>query len=304
MSQETHPPICDYEGSDYQTRFWDKGGRQYEDRCEAIALQRLLPKEGHLLLELGAGAGRNTSRYNGFDRVVLLDYSRTQLRQAQEHLGYSDRYVYVAADIYRLPFVEDLFDTATMIRVIHHMADAPAALRQVHSVLQPGGVFILEFANKQNWKAILRFLFRKQNWNPFKLEPVEFMPLNFDFHPKAIKNYLRETGFQEDKVLTVSHFRIELLKKIFPTSLLVNLDSIFQWTGSFMRFTPSIFVSAKEIQKKRSIKSLSKDIMAYFKCPHCEHTPLSRTETKILCDNCLQYWKIVDGIIDFRGDKE
>ncbi len=54
------PPVCDYDGSDYQSSFWDKGGREYEDRVEAIALKRLLPQSGHLLLELGAGAGRNT----------------------------------------------------------------------------------------------------------------------------------------------------------------------------------------------------------------------------------------------------
>jgi ubiquinone/menaquinone biosynthesis C-methylase UbiE len=93
------PPVCNYEGSDYQTSFWDQGGREYEDRTEAIALKRLLPTSGRLLLELGAGAGRNTPRYLGFDRVVLLDYSRTQLEQAQQRLGVSDKYIYVAADV-------------------------------------------------------------------------------------------------------------------------------------------------------------------------------------------------------------
>ena len=91
MPAEKRPPVCDYEGSDYQTRFWEAGGREYEDRCEAIALKRLLPKSGKLLLELGAGAGRNTPRYNGFERVVLLDYSRPQLKQAQARLGASSR---------------------------------------------------------------------------------------------------------------------------------------------------------------------------------------------------------------------
>jgi hypothetical protein len=33
-----HPPICDYEGSDYQTSFWEEGERAYEDRVEEIAL--------------------------------------------------------------------------------------------------------------------------------------------------------------------------------------------------------------------------------------------------------------------------
>jgi ubiquinone/menaquinone biosynthesis C-methylase UbiE len=168
MAEEKRPPVCDYEGSDYQTRFWEKGGREYEDRCEAIAIQRLLPQNGSLLLELGAGAGRNTPRYGGYRRVVLLDYSRTQLKQAQARLGRSDRYIY----IYRLPFINSLFDTATMIRVLHHMADAPAALQQISSVLKPGASFILEFANKQNIKAILRYLLHRQQWNPFKPEPV------------------------------------------------------------------------------------------------------------------------------------
>src|SRR5512145_3207345 len=153
------PPVCNYEGSDYQTSFWEKGGREYEDRAEAIALRRMLPKSGKLILELGAGAGRNTPRYAGFERIVVLDYSTTQLAQAQQRLGYSDpqgaapKYIYVAADIYRLPFRSRQFDAATMIRTLHHMADAPRALGQVQNVLQPGAVFILEFANKLNLKS-------------------------------------------------------------------------------------------------------------------------------------------------------
>ena len=64
-------PVCSYEGSDYQASFWEQGNRAYEDGCEAVALKRLLPHEGKRLLELGAGAGRNTPRYAGFDRVVV-----------------------------------------------------------------------------------------------------------------------------------------------------------------------------------------------------------------------------------------
>src|SRR4030095_17221130 len=104
----TNPPVCNYEGSDYQTSFWDKGGREYEDRTEAIALRRLLPtpalaggarESGRLLLELGAGAGRNTPRYLGFDRIVLLDFSRTQIEQAQQRLGQTKKKSYVAGDV-------------------------------------------------------------------------------------------------------------------------------------------------------------------------------------------------------------
>ena len=303
----TTPPVCDYEGSDYQTSFWDKGGREYEDRTEAIALKRLLPtpapakgarESGRMLLELGAGAGRNTPRYHGFDRIVLLDYSRTQLEQAQQRLGKSDRYVYVAADVYRLPFRSGLFDAATMIRVLHHMADAPRALGQVKEVLGADGVFILEYANKLNLKAILRYLLGRQKWSPFTLAPVEFVKLNFDFHPKAVRNWLENLGFRIEKTLTLSHFRVGLLKRIVPTSILVFLDSLFQWTGAWWQLSPSVFVRAV---RRDAIPPHGQDnILSYFKCPDCGHSPLADKADYLECPNCGINWGVRDGIYDFR----
>ena len=301
MPEERRPPVCDYEGSDYQTRFWEKGGREYEDRCEAIAIQRLLPKNGRLMLELGAGAGRNTPRYHGFERVVLLDYSRTQLKQAQERLGRSEHYVYVAADIYRLPFVDNLFDGATMIRTLHHMADAPAALRQVRNVLQPGATFILEYANKRNLKSILRYALRRQTWSPFALEPVEFAPLNFDFHPKAMHSWLEDAGFRTEKILTVSHFRVGLLKRTVPPGLLAGFDSVFQWTGALFQLSPSIFVRARGEGQNNRVRERG-EILSYFKCPECGHAPLTGAEQQISCPACKRKWNISDVIYDFRGE--
>ena len=298
----TTPPVCDYEGSDYQTSFWDKGGREYEDRTEAIALKRLLPKHGNLLLELGAGAGRNTPRYTGFDRIVLLDYSRTQLEQAQQRLGKSDKYVYVAADVYRLPFVGSLFDAATMIRTLHHMADAPTALGQVKNVLSSGGVFILEFANKLNLKAIIRYLLGKQKWNPFTLEPVEFVKLNFDFHPRAIRNWLERLGFKIEKTLALSYFRVGFLKRIVPIGILVFLDSLLQWTGSLLQVTPSVFMKAKAVGRDVSatIPPHNGNILSYFKCPDCGHSPLTEKQNYLECDSCKKKWEVKEGIYDFR----
>ena len=296
----TTPPICDYEGSDYQTSFWDQGGRQYEDRTEAIALRRLLPRSGHLLLELGAGAGRNTPRYRGFDRIVLLDYSRTQLEQAQQRLGTSDKYVYVAADVYRLPFNAGLFDAATMIRVLHHMADAPKALGQVQGVLAANGVFILEYSNKLNLKAILSYWLGRQKWSPFSLEPVEFVKLNFDFHQKAIRNWLEQLGFRIEKTLTLSHFRVGFLKRIVPTSILVLLDSLFQWTGAWWQLSPSVFVKAVSRDAPSFPLPQENKILTYFKCPDCGHAPLISKTEYLECSSCGKKWAVKDGIYDFR----
>jgi len=293
------PPVCNYEGSDYQQSFWEQGGREYEDRAEAIALKRMLPKSGKLMLELGAGAGRNTSRYAGFERIVLLDYSITQLTQAQARLGCSDKYIYVAANIYRLPFLDGLFDSATMIRALHHMADPKKALSQIRNVLQPNAIFILEFANKLNLKSILRYWLGKQDWNPFTLEPVEFVQLNFDFHPQAIRNWLGELGFSIEKILTVSHFRLGLLKRLVPAKILAALDGLFQLTSAFWQFTPSVFLKAKVKDDSQYIEIPLK-VIALFKCPDCGGGRLQDKREHLLCPTCQVRWPVTDGIYDFR----
>lgn len=291
----TTPPVCDYEGSDYQSSFWDEGGRAYEDLAEAIALKRLLPKSGKLLLEVGAGAGRNTPRYQGFQRIVLLDYSRTQLEQAQERLGESDRYIFVAADAYKLPFVDGLFDGATMIRTLHHMKDAPAVLREVRRVLQPSARFILEYANKLNLKSILRYMLRRQDWSPFTPEPVEFAALNFDFHPETVRRWLKEEGFALERQLTVSHFRIGILKKIFPANFLAWLGSFAQLTGNWWQLTPSVF-TLSEALGETAIAPES----AFFQCPQCGQAPLKERPEMLICSSCDSKYAIRNGIYDFR----
>ena len=289
------PPVIDYEGSDYQTSFWERGQRLYEDSVEAVAFKRLLPPGGRLMLELGAGAGRNTPRYAGFERVVLLDYSRTQLRQAQERLGRSPRYVYVAADVYRLPFAPGLFDAATMIRTLHHMADAPQALRQVRQALQPGAAFILEFANKQNLKAVLRYALRRQSWSPFSREPVEFAALNFDFHPAAVREWLQASGFTIQRQLTVSHFRMGLFKRLLPLRLLIGMDSLAQLTGDWWQLSPSVFVRAQAIGDTPVAAPGE-----FFRCPECGYFPLVEQDSRLPCPSCSRCWQVQDGIYDFK----
>jgi ubiquinone/menaquinone biosynthesis C-methylase UbiE len=294
-NDKTHPRVCDYEGSDYQSRFWDQGNRAYEDRVEAIALKRLLPSGGRLMLEVGAGAGRNTPRYHGFDRVVLMDYSLTQLQQAQERLGRGDRYIYVAADVYRLPFVPGLFDAATMIRVLHHMADAPLALAQIREVLQENAIFILEYANKQNLKAILRYVFRRQEWSPFTLEPVEFVELNFDFHPKSVHKWLNTLNFQVRRELAVSYFRLDLIKRLVPLKILVGLDSLLQPTGNLIQLSPSVFVRAQAVGGTAAVKD-----DAFFRCPECKHALPGMGNDALECGVCGSRWAIQDRIYNFR----
>jgi ubiquinone/menaquinone biosynthesis C-methylase UbiE len=288
------PPICDYEGSDYQTSFWEQGDRDYEDQVEAIALSRLLPQSGRFMLEIGAGAGRNTPRYHGYERVALVDYSRTQLQQAQQRLGINNRYFYIAADVYQLPFVPGAFDGGTMIRTLHHMAEPQRALEQVRLALQPGASFILEYANKQNIKAILRYALQRQSWSPFSPEAIEFADLNFNFHPNSVRSWLEKFGFSIERQLTVSHFRLGTLKRTVPLTVLVKLDSILQLTGNWWQISPSVFVLAKTIGDTPIAPP-----NALFRCLSCGHSPLEQINNYITCPACGQQWTYEEGIYDF-----
>ncbi len=298
-SSRKTPPICDYEGSNYCTDFWEGRGREYEDLVERIALRRLLPATGRRLLEIGAGFGRLTPMYNGFEQVVLLDYSKSQLRQAQARLGRGDRYTYVAADFYNPPLADSLFDAATMIRTIHHAQNVPLVLRQVRRVLAPAGTFILEFANKRHLKAILRYWLRRQTWNPFAPEPVEFVELNFDFHPRWMAERLREADFTIERRLTVSHFRVPLLKRCLPARLLAAADGLVQWTGRWWQLSPSVFIRARQNKPGPPPSPAS-----FFRCPRCTGTGWHSTESLLTCRTCGARWAVDDGIYDFKAPLE
>ncbi len=288
------PPVCDYEGSDYQEQFWGGGERAYEDRAEAVALSRLLPAGGQRLLEVGAGAGRNTARYQGYEQIVLLDYSATQIDQARGRLGDRPDLVYVVGDVYRLPFGPAVFDGATMIRTLHHMADPALALRQVGGVMASAGELVLEYANKRNLKAIARWLARSQVWNPFERSTVEFAALNFDFHPAAVGAWLKQAGFGVERRLAVSLFRQALLKRVLPLRLLVGLEALVQRPGGLWPLSPSVFVLSRRLDGSALAESL------IWRCPACGGLDLRGETDRLRCPACGRAWGTEGGIYNFK----
>jgi SAM-dependent methyltransferase len=255
------------------------------------------PLTGRTLIDIGAGFGRLADEYDAYERIVLFDYSRSLLREAQAHLAGDPRFYFVAGNWYEMPFVSGLFDTLVQIRTIHHAADVPALFRQLARIARPGGHYILEFANKHNLKAMLRYRLGRQDWSPFIPEPVEFAEMNFDFHPRWMRRHLQEAGFLPGRTLSVSHFRLPLLKKIVPTALLAGFDSLLQGSGRWLQVAPSVF-----------IHSLAPHINppappgAFFACPHCQ-TPLETVkEEHLICSNpaCGRAWSFAGGLYDFK----
>jgi SAM-dependent methyltransferase len=290
--------ICDYEGTSYRARFWEGQGREYEDLAERIALRRLLPPGGRRLLEIGAGFGRLADLYGGHDQVILLDYAISGLREAQQRLGRTGRFIYVAANLYHLPVAPRSCDTVVTVRVLHHVADVPAALQQIAGVLRRGGVYLLEYANKRNAKSVARYLLGRQAWSPFGTEPYEFAELNFDFHPGWMAGQLGRAGFQVDGGLAVSHFRHPVLKRLASPETLAAADGAFQRVGAAWKLSPSIFL------RSRLATAAGGESDALFRCPACGGLELEQEPEALRCPACGSEWPVVDGLYDFRWPRQ
>ena len=291
--------FCDYEGSDYRTRFWEGANRAYEDAVERVALSHLLPARGERIAEFGAAFGRLADLYAGYQQVLLIDYSRSLLREAQQRWGSDPRFKFIVADIYHLPLRDGVLDAATMIRVIHHLADAPAALRQVRRSLAAGATFVLEFANKRHLKAIARYALGRQAWCPFDPQPVEFAPLNFDFHPRWMLAAARAAGFEVRARRAVSYLRLGLLKRWLPLKLLVGLDALLQPSGAIALLSPSAFVQLVVPPADGAPDGRGLTGEAIF-CSPRSGAPLRREGDALVCDADGTRWRAEENFYDFK----
>jgi hypothetical protein len=164
-------------------------------------------------------------------------------------------------------------------------------------IARPGGDYILEFASKRHFKSILRYWTGRQKWSPFQPAPVEFLDLNFDFHPHWIRVELDRAEFSPDRTLTVSHFRLPVLKKFVPLELLVKMDSLAQRTGDWWQLTPQVFVNSQAPANGHLAGENE-----FFACPDCR-TALSEPRQGVLrCANpsCGHHWRFSDGLYDFK----
>jgi SAM-dependent methyltransferase len=300
-------PVIDYEGSPYKTEFWAGQGRDYEDATERLALGSLLPPTGTRIAEIGAGFGRLTELYRGYQQIVLMDYSRTLLLDAVQHWGHDPRFVFVAGNIYHLPLATGVLDSLVMVRVMHHLADVPAALAQLRRAMHSSSTAVLEYANKRNLKALARWAAQKQTWSPLDEAPVEFVELNFDFHPAWMAQRLREAGLVVQRQYGVSHFRMGAIKQRVDAQRLARVDAALFAVGGQFPLAPSVFV---QVQSPGSGPAAARstapdDIAELFACPTCGQTAMERvTPDQVRCNACRASYARQQQIWDFKDRLE
>jgi ubiquinone/menaquinone biosynthesis C-methylase UbiE len=112
------------------------------------------------VLEIGVGAGTDFSnwcRYAAHATGVDLTESAVDLTMERLQLADIDpsRYTVQRADSEQLPFPDCSFDLVYSWGVLHHTPDTPAAFREVHRVLKPGGRLKAMIYHKPSWTGLL-----------------------------------------------------------------------------------------------------------------------------------------------------
>jgi 2-polyprenyl-3-methyl-5-hydroxy-6-metoxy-1,4-benzoquinol methylase len=242
--------ICDYSDTDYKQDFWDKQNHDYEDYVERLALRQLIAGCSGKCIEIGAGYGRLVDEYAGcFDQVWLLDYAPNLLHQAQTRIEelQLDHVRVIRGDLYQLTSLKARFDCAVCVRVLHHVECVPDYFFQVNSVLHPGGTFILEYANKRHLLEIIRSLLGLANIKPFSYCPSQRgNTVYYNFHPDYIKDALQQNGFVIEQELSVSLFRNDFIKWLFPYRLLGRVERLLQKPLGRFKPGPSVFIKARK----------------------------------------------------------
>lgn len=243
-------PAVDYDDPSFNyKRYWE--ARQYEHLAEDLVLKKFfnfIPKKGSLV-DIGGGFGRLGPLYAPvFRKSILLDPSERLLKVAQKLTKKYSHFRVIKGDASRLPLKTNSFDVALMIRTVHHLSSPDNAFKEVNRVLKPKGYFMLEFANKLHFKAILKSLFTLNFYYFTDHTPIEKSEeiVFFNLHPQVIKSLLLKNGFQIVRAVSVSNFRSTFLKKILPLKILLFLENITQAIFPAYTSGPSVFILAQK----------------------------------------------------------
>lgn len=125
-----------------------------------VALTKLNPQPGEILLDVAGGTGdiakrfvrraKETARRRGQPApaatAFICDYNLEMLNAGRKR-GLDERISWTCGDALRLPFPDQRFDAVTISFGLRNVVDIDAALRDMWRVLKPGGRFLcLEFS--------------------------------------------------------------------------------------------------------------------------------------------------------------
>lgn len=250
---DTKPPKTKKKADQYNDpkhnylKYWE--GRDYEHAAEEIAIKKLL-KGRHfgVAVDVGGGYGRLCLLLENYaDKVVLAEPSQQQLDMAAKFLKEHpeiERKLMQADD---LQLADGSVDLLTLVRVMHHLPDPAAELREIARVLSPDGYAVIEVANYLHIRNRLKHLARGER---MPVKPVDIRsPQNrredeipfVNHNPYTVVRQLAHAGLRVEAALSVSNLRSVTLKKRLPKRFMLAAEHALQRPLASVYFGPSVF---------------------------------------------------------------
>lgn len=254
--KQTHTPkkkADQYDEGDYNyLHYWQ--GRDYEHAAEEMAIKRLLKgKHFRHAVDIGGGYGRLCLLLEKYaDTVTLAEPSKQQLMIAKDFLKDHPRIAQQQMQADDLRFTDGSVDLFTMIRVMHHLPDPSAELKELARCLSDDGYLILEVANYAHARNRLKHALKGKH---LPKEPVDIRSAEnrrddeipfVNHNPKTVIRQLAHAGLKVDKVLSVSNLRSPGLKKIVPRAAMLSVERLMQPAFAKLYFGPSVFFLVKK----------------------------------------------------------
>lgn len=315
--------IANYELNDYRySEFWS--GRQYEHEAEVMLLKNIISK--HIpdlaqrnIMDLGGAYGRLTFLYEkAAQSVILADYSTSELKEGIariENLPEKQKYSFVALNAYKLPFKNDSLQALLSVRVMHHLKNIEHFWEELARVLSPGGVAIIEFANKNHILALARQLKRRTLKAYLNTELVQVehqktsqgmkegqVSIMYNFSPTYLRKLTKKMGLQVEGQYACSFFRHRVFKKFVPASILLMLEKVAQVFLGWTTLTPSIFLVVKKQDSSRIVPQENLPLNELLCCPLCYST-VTLGDKGYTCIKGHEFVSAEKTIIDLRDPR-
>jgi len=138
-----------------QVTFWNQWNAECrETSLEAVSIDQAdtltawlegLDRTNLDIIDVGCGAGWLCPRLVRFGRVTGTDLSNDVLKRSAERFP---AVTFVAGDFMALDFGIEAFDVVVSLEVLSHVADQPAFVGKLASLLRPGGYLMLATQNR------------------------------------------------------------------------------------------------------------------------------------------------------------
>lgn len=162
-------------------------------------LDRLDPRPGERILDLGCGTGRLTSEIAGRTGRMVVGLDRSEAMLAEARRASPASAAYVRGDGARLPF-DAAFDAVYSAATFHWILDHARLFDSIASVLRPGGRLVAQCGGGPNLRRLLERSHALMDAPPYASHMQGWSdPWTFAY-PDETRERLERAGFEDVQV--------------------------------------------------------------------------------------------------------